>query len=213
MLRGVTSAMNATERREHEARARIIAAGRSLFFEHGFNAVSTDMLAKEAKLSKATLYNHFDNLAQVLVAVIRFEAERIEGGGPTLAENWPDFRSAMIDFGTTLLRFLNDPDIIRFTQLVHEEARLHPEVAQPFFSAALESTHAHITLMIDHGHRRGYLDIVNTPAETAEQLMGMLEPLRWSKALIGLSKRPYPRPADWSRKCIDALLRPKGTKS
>ena len=32
--------------------ARIIVAGRKLFFERGFERVSTDLIAKEAKVSK-----------------------------------------------------------------------------------------------------------------------------------------------------------------
>ncbi|MEO0586243.1 MAG: TetR/AcrR family transcriptional regulator [Planctomycetota bacterium] len=203
--------MSERTERDQGGRERVLAAGRLLFFKHGFAAVSTDMIAKEAKLSKATLYKHFDNLADVLVAVIQVEADRIESGGPVFADTWPEFRVAMVRYGTNLLRFLNDPEIIRFTQLVHEEARLHPGVAQPFFSSALESTHRRITAMIEHADSCGYLDITCTPAETAEQLMGMWEPLRWSKALVGLSNRPYPRPGDWAEKCVHALLSPKAS--
>ena len=192
---------------------RIRQAARELFFEHGFAAVSTDMLAKHAKVSKATLYKNYQNMSEVLVAVLRAEAERFESGVPGHADNWDDFRDAMIKYGTSLLRFLNDPDIIRFTQLVHEEARLHPGVAAPFYSSAYAATHRHLTEMIAHGEQAGYLKTVGSAEETAEQLLGMWEPLRWTKALIGLATRPYPRPKDWATKCVDALLGPSRLES
>lgn len=199
-----------TEAPNHDAsaRQRILDAARTLFFEHGFAAVSTDMLAKEARVSKATLYKNYANLSEVLVAVMRAEAARFESGVPSRAENWEDFRSAMIQYGTNLLRFLNDPEIIRFTQLVHEEARLHPDVAEPFYASAYGETHRQLTDMIAHGQKLGYLASAGTPAETAEQLIGMWEPLRWTKALIGITDRPYPQPKAWAAKCVDALLRP-----
>ena len=170
------------------------------------------MIAKEAKLSKATLYKQFANLSEVLVAFLRLEAERFEAGVPTRADTWKDFRKAIIQYGTNLLRFLNDPEIIRFTQLVHEEARLHPAVAEPFFSAAIEQTHRQLVEMIAHAQKAGYIECVCTPSETAEQLLGMWEPMRWTKALVGLTPRPYPQPGAWAAKCVDALFRERAIR-
>ena len=208
-MTGHASETTRTSTREHGPQERVLKAGRDLFFEHGFSAVSTDMLAKHAKVSKASLYKHYSNMSEVLVAVMRAEASRFETGVPNRAETWDDFRDALIQYGTNLLRFLNDPEIIRFTQLVYEESRLHPAVAGPFFSAALEETHRQIASLLKHGESVGYLECSCTPEETAEQLMGMWEPLRWTKALLGLTSKPYPQPKVWATKCVDALVKPR----
>lgn len=164
------------------------------------------MLAREARTSKAALYRHFENASEILVEVLTNESKRFEAGVPLACETREEFFDAMIEYGTRLMRFLNDPEVIRFSQLIHEEARAYPVVAQTFFDAAYGAAHQNLTRMIGYGIDAGYLDVEMSPAETAEQLMGMWEPLRWTKALLGLSRRPYPRPADWAAKCVDALF-------
>ena len=44
---------------EAEARGRILAAARRLFFAHGFGRVTMDEIASELAMSKKTLYRHF----------------------------------------------------------------------------------------------------------------------------------------------------------
>lgn len=194
------------------ARQRIVAAGRKLFFAHGFAAVSTDMLAREARLSKATLYQHFDNLSDLLVEVLTTEGQRIGEREVPRCETWPEFRDAVVAYGAGLLRFLNDPEVIRFSQLIHEEARRHPEVAERFYRAAYGASQRLITAMIRRGVDAGYLVGVGKPAEAAEQLLGMWTSRRWTRAIMGLSRRPFPRPEAWARRCVAVLFGPDGRR-
>lgn len=186
--------------------ARIIAAGRKLFLEMGFERVSTDMIAKEAKVSKASLYKYFPNMSEVLSAVVISEGEVFEAGFPSKCETLDELKAALIQYGGGLLKFLNDPETIQFTQLMHEEVRAHPKLASKFYDAAYGRCHGNISTMIEYGREKGYIVGELTSEEMAEQLVGMWESLRWVRAVIGLSKRPYASPKDWATKCVETLL-------
>lgn len=185
---------------------RILAAGRKLFFQLGFERVSTDMIAKEAKVSKASLYKYFPNMSAVLTAVVQAEGVRFEAGVPLECESLEDLKAALIQYGTGLLRFLNDPEIIQFTKLMHEEARAHPKVAAEFYHAAYGQTHRNLSAMIAYGKKKGYVQRDLTADDMAEQLMGMWESLKFIKTVLGLMKKPYANPRDWATKCVETLL-------
>ncbi|MDI1475328.1 TetR/AcrR family transcriptional regulator [Polyangium sp. y55x31] len=55
---------------EVEARGRILAAARRLFFAHGFGRVTMDEIAVELAMSKKTLYRHFASKEELCEAVI-----------------------------------------------------------------------------------------------------------------------------------------------
>lgn len=186
--------------------ARILKAGRKLFFEHGFEKVSTDALVKEAKVSKASLYKYFPNMSEVLKGVVGAEGDTFTASSPIEAETIEDLRIALTHYGVGVLRFLNKAEIIQFCQLMMEEARTHPEIAGKFYEAAYERSYKNITTMIEYGKSKGYIESVFSASELAEMLMGMWEGIRWNKARMGLVKRPFPSPEDWAKKCVDKLL-------
>ena len=57
----------------------VLAAAERAFLEHGFGAVSMDTIAREAGVSKATVYAHFANKEQLFGAVIAAVSERFGG--------------------------------------------------------------------------------------------------------------------------------------
>ncbi|MCM8526988.1 MAG: TetR/AcrR family transcriptional regulator [Lentisphaeraceae bacterium] len=58
--------MPITGRREH-----IIKVAIGLFCEHGFHATGVDMIMREAKVSKKTMYNHFRSKDELILAALR----------------------------------------------------------------------------------------------------------------------------------------------
>jgi TetR/AcrR family transcriptional repressor of mexJK operon len=186
---------------------RIIAAARRLFFGQGFERVSTDLLAAEASVSKATLYKYFPSMNAVFRAVIDAEIEVFESGVPDAISTPADFETALVHYGTNLLTFLNQSDIIQFTQLMFEEARAHPDVAREFYAAAYGRTLNDLSQIIEHGLSNGFLVSPLTADELAEQLLGMWEGFRFIRAHLGLTQTPFEQPQQWSEKCVRTLLR------
>src|ERR1700747_2635663 len=75
----MTGAMERVERNEAPAGGKaesILAAAKRTFLAGGFGAVSMDTIAREAGVSKATVYAHFSGKEELFGAVIERECER-----------------------------------------------------------------------------------------------------------------------------------------
>ena len=185
---------------------RIVKAGRALFFAHGFSRVSTVMLAKEASVSKATLYKYFPNMVEVLKAVTEIEGRNFEPLDATEIRDGEHLEAILVTFGAELMKFLNKPEILQFTQLMHEEARAYPEIAFEFYRSSYGRTLSILSSIFEQGIDRGFLKATLKPEELAEQLLGMWEGISFVRAQMGVTKRPFPKPEDRSRKCVATLL-------
>lgn len=51
----------------------VLRAARTIFLTHGFSAATTDMIQREAGVSKSTVYAHYENKEALFVAVIENE--------------------------------------------------------------------------------------------------------------------------------------------
>lgn len=170
---------------------RILTAARDLFFKHGFERVSTDSLAREAAVSKATIYRYFTNMTDVLERVTEAEISKFRGGTPPQITSRAELEIALKEYGTRLLTFLNAADTIEFTRLMHEEARSNPEIGRTFYKAAHERTQADLANMIRAGQIHGFVQTEPDPMDVAEDLMGLLEGLGMIRAQMGMSKIPF----------------------
>ena len=67
------------ERKKEETRLRIAAAGRRLFFENGFDAVTVANVAREADVSEATVFNYFRTKEELFFSGLdAFETRLVE---------------------------------------------------------------------------------------------------------------------------------------
>ena len=187
-------------------RARILQAAKDLFFQHGFTKVSTDDLAQAASVSKATIYRHFNGLKDVLQAVVAKEVESFEQGVPTAFHTQEEFRDSLCRFGSNLLMFLNQPEIIRFSQLMFEEARTQPELARNFYSSAYGRTQTDLSQLMQQAMDLGLLETTLNSMELAEKLLGIWEGFGFIRALLGLTTQPFENPEHCSRTGVLTLL-------
>ena len=58
-----------------EKRARILQAAKSIFLKMGYHATSMDQIAKEAAVTKLTVYNHFHDKANLFTCAIEESCE------------------------------------------------------------------------------------------------------------------------------------------
>ncbi|MEM9404668.1 MAG: TetR/AcrR family transcriptional regulator [Acidobacteriota bacterium] len=188
------------------AKERILEAGRKLFFAHGFQRVSTDMIAKEAAVSKTSLYKHFKGLLPLLNAVTRSEAKNFEPGEPLVLTDVQNLKAALTAYGTRLLSFLNDPEVLQFSQLMQEEARINKEVAATFYDAAYGNSLRFLEDCFSQGLDEGFLNSALSAGELADQLLGMWEGIPYIRAQMGVTDLPFPNPAEWSAKCVATLF-------
>lgn len=185
---------------------RIIEAAKKLFAERGFSPVSTDMLCREARVSKTSIYKYFENMQGVLAAVVRDEGEIFDLYREPVIETREDFAQAMIDYGLRLLNLLNSRFCIQLDRMMHEESRDNPEVARTFFDRAYGQSRADVAKMIAMAVEKGVLDGVQDPVQTSEDLLSVWEGFRFIEARLGLVEVPFPDPDPHVRRCLRIIL-------
>ena len=190
---------------------RILHAARRLFFEHGFGQVSTDVLAREAAVSKATIYRHFENMADILRCVTEAEALRFREITPPKTETIADLQTALIQYGTKLLTFLNEVETLEFARLMHEGARENPDIGETFFNAAYGQTQNDFAKMFAAAQNRGVLSDLTSPMDIAEDLIGLLEGLGMVRVQLGVIKVPYPDVQERTTRAVNTILKMHAT--
>jgi AcrR family transcriptional regulator len=197
--------------RKHSAPHRILVAARRLFFEHGFEKVSTDLLAREAEVSKASIYRHFKNMPDILRCVTQAETEKFCGLSAPKIETLEDLRAALTQYGVELLNFLNAPDTMEFTRLMHEEARSNPEVGRTFFEAAYGQTQLDFAKMFALAQGARLLSDESDTMDIAEDFISLLAGLGMLRVQFGLVKVPYTDVERHTARAVATILRMHAT--
>src|SRR5258707_3148817 len=116
---------------DDSVRERILGAAMETFMEHGFAAATTLEIATRAKVSKRELYSIVGNKQEMLAACIAGRGRRLR-----LPEGFPAptdtarLRSALRQYGTTLLRELTDPGVLAVFRLAISESKRSPGIAR-----------------------------------------------------------------------------------
>ena len=167
------------------AESRILSAARTLFFEHGVPAVTTDMLAKAAQTSKMTLYKYFPNKEELLEAVVQKEVARIYEPLQVEIKSKKDFVEVMHSFCINLLKIIFDPQIVRFDQLMISQALTNADMAKAHFNRCYVPTMKELNRLINLGKKRGYLDNKQPAEMLADIVISAVSGISYTKGLLG----------------------------
>ncbi|MCW5662888.1 MAG: TetR/AcrR family transcriptional regulator [Piscinibacter sp.] len=137
----------------------VLRAARAVFLAHGFSAATTDMIQREAKVSKSTVYAHYPNKEDLFIAVVEAEC-----ASHTRKLRDIEFRPGMLrETLTTLARayatiVLSQAGLALF-RIVIAEAPRFPALARTFYlagpSVAAELVAEHLADAV----ARGELDL------------------------------------------------------
>jgi TetR/AcrR family transcriptional regulator, mexJK operon transcriptional repressor len=164
----------------------ILNAATELFVARGYGAVSMDAIAREADVSKATLYAHFaskDRLFATIVQVACLEniipADDLPNGGTTEEE-------ALRTIGGRILRFFLRDRSLAIHRLVMAESVRFPELGHAFHENGPVASRKRLAEWM--AARPGLL--VPEPETAAEQFLGLLRTGVYLRATLGLPPQP-----------------------
>lgn len=175
--------------------AQILEAAATLFLQHGYGAVSMDAIAKEAGVSKATLYAHFagkdalfatlvkQECGQLVTAVSQDELERLSPA------------QALDRIARSFLTMLMSPRAVGGYRIVVAEAVRFPELATTFYQAGPSPTMALVSRYLAGATRAGLLAVPD-PDVAAEQFLGMLKSHLHLRLLLAMQSTPDPAEID-----------------
>ncbi|MCI1654163.1 MAG: TetR/AcrR family transcriptional regulator [Lachnospiraceae bacterium] len=123
---------------EHDARRNeIVRIALLLFGEKGFDGTSMNMIAKRAGISKASLYQYFDDKDNLFAVVMKetpfhYNFHTIE---PDI--NTTDFRTIVYKIGKAYMSIFDTPERIAFTRTILRDSNKHPEISNMYHKNGL----------------------------------------------------------------------------
>jgi TetR/AcrR family transcriptional repressor of mexJK operon len=151
----------------------ILAAAKRSFLAAGFGAVSMDTIAREAGVSKATVYAHFAGKEELFGAVIDRECERYFARFSAGELDPRDVRASLTVLGRRFLELLLSPDGIALHRIILGEVTRFPGLGQVFWHAGPERQRVQIEAFLKSAVASGTLDLADTRL-AAEQFVSLV---------------------------------------
>jgi TetR/AcrR family transcriptional regulator, mexJK operon transcriptional repressor len=151
----------------------ILAAAKEAFLANGFGAVSMDTIAREAGVSKATVYAHFAGKEELFGAVIGRECERRFAGLGVGELDPGDLRASLTVLGRRFLDLLLSPEALALHRIILAEVTRFPMLGQVFWRSGPERNLAQIEAFMRRAAAAGALTLPDTRL-AAEQFTGLV---------------------------------------
>ena len=151
----------------------ILAAATRSFLADGFGAVSMDTIAREAGVSKATVYAHFDGKEELFGAVIDRECERYFARFSAGELDPSDARASLTVLGRRFLELLLSPDGIALYRIILGEVTRFPRLGEVFWRAGPERQRVQIEAFLKSAVASGTLALADTRL-AAEQFVSLV---------------------------------------
>lgn len=118
-----------------EKRQQILKCATDLFLHKGFINSSMDMIAREAGVSKQTVYSHFNSKDELYTAVIDEKCKQYSLDAGRLDKQQRSLSDILLDIAYQVVELLQDPKVIAMYKVVISEASNSPNVAELFWRA------------------------------------------------------------------------------
>ena len=166
-----------TEARPNSKAESILAGAKRAFLAAGFGAVSMDTIAREAGVSKATVYAHFAGKEELFGAVIERECEALNSRyfarfSPDEL-NPRDVPASLAILGRRFLELLLSPDGIALYRIILAEVTRFPRLGEVFWRAGPERQRLQIEAFLKSAIASGTLALTDTRL-AAEQFVSLV---------------------------------------
>lgn len=118
-----------------EKRIFILDSAADQFLQNGFSSTSMDMVAKQAGVSKQTVYSHFKNKDALFTAVVNKKCRDYQMDAENMADPTMSARAVLVAVGFQFVKLILDPEVISMYRLVIGEVVSNPHIAELFYQA------------------------------------------------------------------------------
>jgi TetR/AcrR family transcriptional repressor of mexJK operon len=171
-------------------RQQIIAGARQVFAELGFERTSVDLIAARAGVSKATIYNHYDDKRALFVACVEQDAEELRDGlHRCLGELAGDVEQALQVVGEKTMRVFLSPPVVALYRHIIAEAGRFPDLGRTIFDRGPSVIQTAIASHLQRWDRTGALRI-DDPVAAAVQFLALCQGDLLSRARLAVLEYP-----------------------
>jgi TetR/AcrR family transcriptional regulator, mexJK operon transcriptional repressor len=150
----------------------IRAAAERAFLASGFGAVSMDAIAREAGVSKATVYAHYHSKEELFGAVVADLSERRFHGFSAEALDAADIEASLLTIAARFLDLVLSPEAIALNRILIGEVSRFPVLGEVFWAAGPERTRVQVEAFLRRAAAVGTLSVPD-PRLAAEQFVAL----------------------------------------
>jgi TetR/AcrR family transcriptional regulator, mexJK operon transcriptional repressor len=173
-----------------QKRRQILQGARDAFKELGYERASVDLIASRAGVSKATVYNHFEDKKALFIACFSEEADELRDElRGSLGEAEGDLESALRRVGEKLVRIMTLPASVCLYRHTTAEATRFPEIGKTFFARGPDVVYAAMADWLRRWEARGVLRLEDARA-AAVQFVMLCQGELLVRAQLGIAPRP-----------------------
>jgi len=169
--------------------AAILAAAERAFLAAGFGAVTMDAIARDAGVSKATVYAHFSGKEELFGAVIADVTERRFDGFSAEALDPVDIEASLKTIASRFLDLVLSPEAIAVNRIIIGEVTRFSALGQVFWAAGPERTRGQIEGFLRRAGAAGSLRIAD-PRAAAETFAALMRGELHLRSLMRLDATP-----------------------
>ncbi len=184
----------------------ILDAAARVFLESGFHRAGMDRIARKARVSKQTVYNHYRAKEDLFAAIIRDRAGGLLSGLARRLDTRGRAADALQAFGEDFLSFLLSPAILAFYRLLVAEGGRRGELGAVAYAQGPARTVAMLAGFLADRTAKGELRVAD-PWSAAEMLLGLLRGQHQLRVLFGAGPAPGPkRLKAWVAGAVETFL-------
>jgi AcrR family transcriptional regulator len=184
-------------------RQQILDGARRLFLAEGFDAVSMADIAREAGVSKGTLYVYFESKEELFAELVRIEKDKHFSPIFALDPNDHDVEAVLRRLGHGFCHFITLPHVVMGKRTVIAIGTRMPELTENFFREGPARCRGKLCEYLDAQVAAGVLAIPDTSLAAA-QFLDLTQSTYGFRMLFGIGHAPSPEEAE---KIIDSAVR------
>lgn len=172
-----------------EKRAKILQAAKSIFLKMGYHATNMNQIAKEAGVTKLTVYNHFQDKNNLFMCAIEESCEESIRAKQFQLTADSDFKQALVLMCQRALSIIYLPEALKLDCLLFELAAEKSPLTRQFFDAS-HTRMCHV--WCDFFEQAiGFKFIqADEPIKQTELIISLMLGIRHQQVLLGLAPVP-----------------------
>ncbi|AZM39697.1 TetR/AcrR family transcriptional regulator [Acinetobacter sp. WCHA39] len=172
-----------------EKRAKILQAAKSIFLKMGYHATNMNQIAKEAGVTKLTVYNHFQDKANLFICAIEESCEESIRAKQFELTPESDFRQALYLMCQRALSIIYLPEALKLDCLLFELAAEQSPLTQQFFDAS-HTRMCHVWCDFFEQAIAFKFIQADAPLKQTELIISLMLGIRHQQVLLGLAPVP-----------------------
>jgi len=164
----------------------VLSGARDVFMADGFEGASVDQIAREAGVSKATLYSYFPDKRLLFMEVANAECQRQSVEALNSIDMSQPPRVVLGQVGRHFLRFITSTFGLQIFRICVAESDRFPDIGRSFYNSGPAVMRAEMAQYFDLARDRGELVIPDTSLG-ADQFGELCKADLWPRLIFGVS--------------------------